>query len=213
MQRDISRSAEIFNVPRGHQLQVFFHPHLRVILVHFIHDARAMRGCAPPRVVSSLPSFPLFSFSIRNDALFFFSLSLSLSLPRVLSRKTERRRPGAVGCEGASAPRALVPHEALVFVVVFFPKRWDIYYYCDDGTNQIKEGLLDFFSSQAPDPTLFALSINSFFLIGSKGRQRTDFFLRRRGASFDSNFYSRQSREKNSKKKPITHTQKNRMTD
>ena len=170
-----------------------------------------MRGCAPPRVVSSLPSFPLFSFSIRNDALFFFSLSLSLSLPRVLSRKTERRRPGAVGCEGASAPRALVPHEALVFVVVFFPKRWDIYYYCDDGTNQIKEGLLDFFSSQAPDPTLFALSINSFFLIGSKGRQRTDFFLRRRGASFDdSNFYSSRCREKNSKKKPITHTQKNR---
>jgi len=166
-----------------------------------------MRGCAPPRVVSSLPSFPLFSFSIRNDALFFFSLSLSLSLPRVLSRKTERRRPGAVGCEGASAPRALVPHEALVFVVVFFPKRWDIYYYCDDGTNQIKEGLLDFFSSQAPDPTLFALSINSFFLIGSKGRQRTDFFLRRRGASFDSNFYSRQSREKNSKKNP-SHTHK-----
>ena len=166
-----------------------------------------MRGCAPPRVVSSLPSFPLFSFSIRNDALFFFSLSL----PRVLSRKTERRRPGAVGCEGASPPRALVPHEALVFVVVFFPKRWDIYYYyCDDGTNQIKEGLLDFFSSQAPDPTLFALSINSFFLIGSKGRQRTDFFLRRRGASFDnSNFYSRQSREKNSKKKTHhTHTKK-----
>ncbi len=157
------------------------------------------------------PLFSSFFFlNSKRRALFFFSLSLSLSLPRVLSRKTERRRPGAVGCEGASAPRALVPHEALVFVVVFFPKRWDIYYYCDDGTNQIKEGLLDFFSSQAPDPTLFALSINSFFLIGSKGRQRTDFFLRRRGASFDSNFYSRQSREKNSKKKPITHTQKNR---
>ena len=156
------------------------------------------------------PLFSSFFFlNSKRRALFFF-LSLSLSLPRVLSRKTERRRPGAVGCEGASAPRALVPHEALVFVVVFFPKRWDIYYYCDDGTNQIKEGLLDFFSSQAPDPTLFALSINSFFLIGSKGRQRTDFFLRRRGASFDSNFYSRQSREKNSKKKPITHTQKNR---
>ena len=159
------------------------------------------------------PLFSSFFFlNSKRRALFFFSLSLSLSLPRVLSRKTERRRPGAVGCEGASAPRALVPHEALVFVVVFFPKRWDIYYYCDDGTNQIKEGLLDFFSSQAPDPTLFALSINSFFLIGSKGRQRTDFFLRRRGASFDSNFYSRQSREKNSKKKPITHTQKKPMT-
>ena len=156
------------------------------------------------------PLFSSFFFLNSKRRALFFSLSLSLSLPRVLSRKTERRRPGAVGCEGASPPRALVPHEALVFVVVFFPKRWDIYYYCDDGTNQIKEGLLDFFSSQAPDPTLFALSINSFFLIGSKGRQRTDFFLRRRGASFDSNFYSRQSREKNSKKKPITHTQKNR---
>ena len=160
------------------------------------------------------PLFSSFFFlNSKRRALFFFSLSLSLSLPRVLSRKTERRRPGAVGCEGASAPRALVPHEALVFVVVFFPKRWDIYYYCDDGTNQIKEGLLDFFSSQAPDPTLFALSINSFFLIGSKGRQRTDFFLRRRGASFDSNFlFSSKSRKKFKKKTHHTHTQKP-MTD
>ena len=169
--------------------------------------------CEDAHLHASFRHSPLFLFFLsqfETTRSFFFSLSLSLSLPRVLSRKTERRRPGAVGCEGASAPRALVPHEALVFVVVFFPKRWDIYYYCDDGTNQIKEGLLDFFSSQAPDPTLFALSINSFFLIGSKGRQRTDFFLRRRGASFDSIFYSRQSREKNSKKKPITHTHKNR---
>ena len=209
MQRDISRSAEIFNVPRGHQLQVFFHPHLRVILVHFIHDARAMRGCAPPRVVSSLPSFPLFSFSIRNDALFFFSLSLSLSLPRVLSRKTERRRPGAVGCEGASAPRALVPHEALVFVVVFFPKRWDIYYYCDDGTNQIKEGLLDFFSSQAPDPTLFALSINSLFFDWFERSPKDGFFCGG-GGHFRLKFLFSSKSRKNSKKKPITHTHKNR---
>ena len=152
------------------------------------------------------PLFSSFFFLNSKRRALFFSLSLSLSLPRVLSRKTERRRPGAVGCEGASAPRALVPHEALVFVVVFFPKRWDIYYYCDDGTNQIKEGLLDFFSSQAPDPTLFALYRNSFFDWFERS-PKDRFFFAAAGGIFRLKFLFSSSRKK-FKKKPIT--QKNR---
>ena len=158
------------------------------------------------------PLFSSFFFLNSKRRALFFSLSLSLSLPRVLSRKTVRRRPGAVGCEGASAPRALVPHEALVFVVVFFPKRWDIYYYCDDGTNQIKEGLLDFFSSQAPDPTLFALYINSFFDWFERS-PKDGFFFAAAGGIFRLKFlFSSKSRKKFKKKTHHTHTKKP-MTD
>ena len=147
------------------------------------------------------PLFSSFFFLNSKRRALFFSLSLSLSLPRVLSRKTERRRPGAVGCEGASAPRALVPHEALVFVVVFFPKRIYIIIVMTEQPN--KGGTFRFFFVRHPTRPLHSF-INSFcdwFERSPKDR----FFFAAAGASFDSNFYSRHTRKKNSKKKPSTH--------
>ena len=147
------------------------------------------------------PLFSSFFFSIRNDALFF---SLSLSLPRVLSRKTERRRPGAVGCEGASAPRALVPHEALVFVVVFFPKRIYIIIVMTEQPN--KGGTFRFFFARHPTRPS-SLCIHSFFDWFERS-PKDRFFFAGGGGHLSTQIFSLVVEKKNSKKKPIT--QKNR---
>ena len=156
---------------------------------------------------------PLFSsFFFLNSKRRALFLSLSLSLPRVLSRKTERRRPGAVGCEGASPPRALVPHEALVFVVVFFPKRIYIIIVMTEQPN--KGGTFRFFFEPGTRPDPLRSFYKFLFFDWFERSPKDGFFFAAAGGIFRQLkfLFSSKSRKKFKKKTHHTHTKKP-MTD